>query len=41
MVSIALGDTTVSTCEAGDTNHDGMLTIDEILTAVVKALSGC
>jgi hypothetical protein len=28
-------------CEAGDANHDGSITIDEILTAVNNALNGC
>jgi len=41
MVSIALGNTPVAACEPGDVNHDGTLTIDEILLAVDKALNGC
>jgi hypothetical protein len=28
-------------CEAADSNHDGEVTIDEILTAVNNALNGC
>ncbi|MGD0947438.1 MAG: hypothetical protein ABSA52_08400 [Candidatus Binatia bacterium] len=28
-------------CAAGDTNHDGAITIDEILGAVNAALNGC
>jgi hypothetical protein len=41
MVNIALGNTPVTTCEAGDANHDGQITVDEILTAVNNALNGC
>jgi len=31
----------VSSCSAGDANHDNSITIDEILTAVNNALNGC
>jgi len=31
----------VSQCTAGDANGDGQITIDEILTAVNNALTGC
>jgi len=41
MVDIALGNTPISTCGAGDANHDNQITIDEILTAVNNALIGC
>jgi hypothetical protein len=41
MVNIALGNADVLTCEPGDANHDGRITIDEILTAVKNALNGC
>jgi hypothetical protein len=41
MVNIALGNVSVTTCEAGDANHDNEITIDEILTAVNNALNGC
>jgi hypothetical protein len=41
MVNIALGNTAVTACEAGDANHDLQITVDEILTAVNNALSGC
>jgi hypothetical protein len=41
MVNIALGNADVSTCLNGDSNHDMRITIDEILTAVNNALSGC
>jgi hypothetical protein len=41
MVNIALGNANLSTCVAGDANHDGEITVDEILTAVNNALNGC
>ena len=41
MVNIALGNTAFIACEAGDANHDGQITGDEILTAVNNALNGC
>jgi len=41
MVNIALGSANAPTCLAGDANHDGQITIDEILTAVNNALHGC
>jgi hypothetical protein len=41
MVNIALGNTAVATCTAGDGNCDNAITVDEILTAVNAALSGC
>jgi hypothetical protein len=41
MVNIALGNLPASTCAAGDANHDGEITVDEILAAVNKALNGC
>jgi len=41
MVNIALGDASVDTCEAGDSNHDRLVTINEILQAVSNALAGC
>ena len=41
MVNIALGNTELSKCTAGDANKDEQITIDEILTAVNNALSGC
>ena len=41
MVNIALGNADVSACTAGDSNQDGSITINEILAAVNKALSGC
>jgi hypothetical protein len=41
MVNIALGDTSISACEAGDANGDSQITVDEILTAVNNALNGC
>ena len=41
MVNIALGNGAVSQCKEGDGNHDGSITVDEILTAVNNALKGC
>jgi hypothetical protein len=41
MVNIGLGTTALQTCEAGDANGDGQITVDEILAAVNNALSGC
>ncbi|HXQ20365.1 MAG TPA: hypothetical protein VN812_01740 [Candidatus Acidoferrales bacterium] len=41
MVNIAFGNTPVTACDAGDANHDGQITVDEILTAVNNALTGC
>jgi hypothetical protein len=41
MVNIALGDAAVDTCAAGDSNHDQVVTINEILQAVSRALTGC
>jgi hypothetical protein len=41
MVNIALGNVPVTNCEAGDSNHDMHITVDEILTAVNNALNGC
>ena len=41
MINIALDDASVSTCEAGDKDHNDVVTVDEIITAVDNALSGC
>ena len=41
MVNIALGNASLLNCEAADWNHDGHVTVDEILTAVNNALNGC
>jgi hypothetical protein len=41
MVNIALGARPLSDCEAGDSTRDGEITIDEIIRAVTRALSGC
>ncbi|MFI5366437.1 MAG: hypothetical protein ACHQ4J_12525 [Candidatus Binatia bacterium] len=35
------GNAGASTSTAGDANHDGQITIDEILAAVNNALNGC
>ena len=41
MVNIALGNAPLLNCEAADANHDGQVTIEEILTALNNALNGC
>lgn len=41
MVNIALGNSSLFSCEAGNSNHDGQVTVDEILAAVSNALGGC
>ena len=41
MVNIALEEAPVSECPAGDPNHDGKITIDEIIRAENNALNGC
>ncbi len=41
LVNIALNNQSVTACPVGDANHDGEITIDEILTAVNNALNGC
>jgi hypothetical protein len=40
-MNIAFDNTDLLDCEAADANHDGQVTIDEILTAVNNALNGC
>jgi hypothetical protein len=41
MTQLALGLVGVAECDAGDTNTDGKITVDEILMAVNRAVSGC
>jgi len=41
MVDIALGNGSVTSCPAGDSNADSRITVDEILAAVNNALNGC
>jgi photosystem II stability/assembly factor-like uncharacterized protein len=41
VVNIALGNSTLDTCLAGDGSGDGFVTVDEVLTAVNRALRGC
>jgi hypothetical protein len=41
MVNIALDNTAMGACTAGDGNADGHVTVDDILGAVRRALSGC
>jgi hypothetical protein len=40
-VNIALGTAALETCGAFDANHDGSVTVDELVIAVNKALNGC
>jgi hypothetical protein len=41
MVNVALDNSPVGDCPAGDSNHDGQITITEILVAVNNALTAC
>jgi hypothetical protein len=41
LVGIALERTPIGICEAGNADGNRMITINEILTAVNRALSGC
>ncbi len=41
MVTVALGTDAVTTCQAGDSNNDGVISITEIVTAVKKGATGC
>ena len=41
LVNIALGSANISACMAGDSNHDGQISIDEIIRAIDAALNGC
>jgi len=41
LVKIALGTANIGTCTAGDTDHNGQISIDEIIRAVDAALNGC
>lgn len=40
-VRIALGDERVEACPAGDEDHNGVVEIDELVSAVQRALNGC
>jgi hypothetical protein len=41
MVGIALEQQSLSACRAGDADHSGTVTIEEILQAVNNAQNGC
>jgi hypothetical protein len=41
MVNLALSNVKIGGCEAGDTNYDGLIKVDEILAAVNVSLKGC
>jgi hypothetical protein len=40
-VNIALGQAQITACRACDLNGDAMITINELIAAVTKALQGC
>ena len=40
-VGVALGTQPLDACPAFDANHNGTVTIDELIAAVTNALSGC
>lgn len=40
-VNIALENTTVSACPAADSNHDGAVTIGELIEAIGDVINGC
>jgi cysteine-rich repeat protein len=39
-INVTLGETPLETCRAGDADADGIVSIDELLTAVLNALNG-
>jgi hypothetical protein len=41
IIDIALGEAALGRCSSGDRDHDGKITIDEVLAAVHDALDGC
>jgi hypothetical protein len=41
MVAISLANDPPAACRNGDANHDGVVTVDEIVTAVRQSLNGC
>jgi hypothetical protein len=41
MVNIALGSADAGTCTAGDADRDSQIKINELITAVGHALTGC
>lgn len=41
MINIALGTVSIGDCTRGDANDDDQITVDEILTGVSNALTGC
>jgi hypothetical protein len=40
-VNIALGSRDLSACQAADRNHDERVAINELISAIGSALSGC
>lgn len=41
LVSVALGERTVSSCGAGDANGDGQVGVDDLIRAIERILAGC
>jgi len=41
LVRIAVGSAETPACAPGDANHDGAVTVDEVIVAVNGALAGC
>ena len=41
LVNALLGTADPASCAAGDRNHDGQITVNEIVAAVTAALVGC
>lgn len=41
LVAIAIGQASIEDCQAGNTNRDETITVEEIVSAVNNALNGC
>jgi len=41
LVDVALDSAVPTTCPAGDADHDGRITVNDIVAAVHVALTGC
>ena len=41
LVNIALGTVESASCPASDTDHDGRITVNDVVAAVHAALTGC
>ena len=40
MINFALGRAELVACSSGDTDHDGLISIEELVTAVIRPLDG-